>query len=392
MASAVSIFTLEQIKRGLPPPSSLLGAIADSLVLYSQRKVLLAPASHLSFAPAGVNADCCVKFAFAIGGRYWVGKVASGFYDNPSVGLPSSSGLMLVFDLQVCLTCKPLLDEAHLFTHHLLTLLNNSPSSNVLPAPLQVGLPRAVLLDEGHLTDLRTALAATVSARALGPRNARAVGILGAGTIATLLPTTLRLATACPSLVVWARREEQAKQLAQKAEGEGWSATTVPTPGEVMAKCDIIFCCTPARAALLYKEDLRTRPPGHGLFICALGADAKGKQELHPSLVASAQLLVPDSKAQCFEFGELSHALGESLISETDPRVIELGEILSTHVGLQRGGEDDTRFTLVDSTGIGASDLAIAEAVYSQLGEGSAPPTAPQHRWRHPLTVGQSRL
>lgn len=97
-------------------------------------------------------------------------------------------------------------------------------------------------------------------------------------------------------------------------------------------------------------------------------------------------------QAQCFEFGELSHALGESLISETDPRVIELGEILSTHVGLQRGGEDDTRFTLVDSTGIGASDLAIAEAVYSQLGEGSAPPTAPQHRWRHPLTVGQSRL
>ena len=59
-------------------------------------------------------------------------KIASGFYDNPSKGLPSGSGLMAVFDAAT-------------------------------------GLPVALLLDNGFLTDIRTGAAGAIAAEYLAP-------------------------------------------------------------------------------------------------------------------------------------------------------------------------------------------------------------------------------
>ncbi|KAL1510302.1 hypothetical protein AB1Y20_006622 [Prymnesium parvum] len=351
----VAVFTLEQIQKELPPPHALLSLLADSFVLFSQGQVVLAPPSHLSFAAAGINADCCVKFAYAVGGALWVGKVAAGFYDNPAAGLPSSCGLMLLFDQKL-------------------------------------GVPRGILLERGFLTDLRTAYAAALTARALAPRAARAVGLIGAGTIARLLLDVLPLATQCRALVVWARREAAAEELCALARRAGWEAAAAASPARVLAECDLVFTCTPSRAPLLTAADLRARGEGHALHLCALGADAEGKQELEPALVARAELLVADSKAQCLAFGELSHALRAKLVREDDARLIELGELLSSRVALQRGDHTDTRFTLADSTGIGASDLAIAQAVYANLVNFELPSGPPRHQWRNSLQATGAKL
>ena len=84
-------------------------------------------------------------------------------------------------------------------------------------------------------------------------------------------------------------------------------------------------------------------------------------------------------------------------LADSDPRLVELGELLSTRVELQRApeGHEDTRLTLADSTGVGASDLCIAEMAYRALVPGSAPADADAaaraHRWRDEAGGGGTR-
>ena len=286
--------------------------------------------------------------------------MAAGWYRNPHRGLPSSVGLMLIF-------CQ------------------------------LTGVPKALLQDGGYLTDLRTALAACVTARALAPAGTRAIGFVGAGTICRHLIDTLpSVLPQCRTLRIWARRPEAAVSLAEMANAGGevapagwWSAETSPSLGQLASECDVIFTCTPSRQPLLLSCHVDGRGPDcPGLHICALGADQKGKQELDPSLLGKADLLVADSREQCFAFGELSHGLAHGHVKEDDPRLVDLGALLSSQVERQRdtsaqGGAADRRLTIADSTGVGASDLCIAEAAYGALHPGALPKRLPfAHAWR----------
>ncbi len=368
MSSAVasppppSIFPLYAIKRALPSNAALLEALADSFVTLSRGRCVLGAVGHLGFGEQG---DACIKSAFLRGGEVYVVKVAASFYENPKkAALPSCSGLMLVLSQRT-------------------------------------GVPRAVLLDEGHLTDRRTALAACVTVRALAPQDARCVGLVGPGTISRQLLTALPCATACRNLRVWARRPEAAAALCAEAlgtAGGGWqSAGVASSTAELLAECDVIITCTPSNRPLLAAADLARRPPSApGLHICALGADAAGKQEVEVELLRKCDLLVADSRAQCLSFGELSHAKRAGLVGGAGggAPLVELGELLSHRAHLQRGGPDDRRLTLADSTGVGASDLCIAEAAYRELVAGGAPiPTPPTaHRWRRSGETVRARL
>ena len=149
---SVTSHTLAEIKKGLPTHAALLELLADSFVHLSAGRIVLGNPSHLAWPER--DADCCIKSAFLTGGTTWVVKVAAGWYKNPQRGLPASVGLMLIF-------CQ------------------------------ETGVPKSLLADGGYLTDLRTALAACVTARALAPASPRAVGLVGAGTICRLLVETL---------------------------------------------------------------------------------------------------------------------------------------------------------------------------------------------------------
>lgn len=285
--------------------------------------------------------------------------MAAGWYKNPALhGLPSSVGLMLVF-------C------------------------------LRTGVPRAVLLDGGYLTDLRTALAACVTAKALAPRNARAIGLVGAGTICHLLAQTLHsVGLATRTLHVWARRPENAQRLSDHATGLGWKASICRSPRELAQSCDVIFTCTPSRAPILLASHVAARPAtAPGLHICALGSDQEGKQELEPAILGMASLVAPDSVGQCFSYGECCHAKRLGLLDESSDKVVPLGRLLSSsHAHLQRGsGPDDRRLTIADSTGVGASDWCIAEAAYRALVPEAPQPPPKAHRWRGEAQ-GRSRL
>ena len=88
------ILSLEQIRRILPG-LDLMSAIEAGFVAYSRGKSVVPPVGELLLQdPPG---DVHIKYGYLKGDDCYVIKIASGFYGNAKLGLPSSNGMMLVF-------------------------------------------------------------------------------------------------------------------------------------------------------------------------------------------------------------------------------------------------------------------------------------------------------
>jgi ornithine cyclodeaminase len=129
-------------------------------------------------------------------------------------------------------------------------------------------------------------------------------------------------------------------------------------PEAVARAADVLVTATPARGAIVM--DGWVQPGAH---VTALGSDGPGKQELDPNLVARADVFVVDRLSQCRRLGELQHALAARLMREEDVHA-ELGEIVA---GKKRGRSHDRQVTIVDLTGVGFQDTAIASLAYERL-------------------------
>jgi ornithine cyclodeaminase len=243
-------------------------------------------------------------------------KVASGFYRNVDRGLPSSNGLVIVFSAET-------------------------------------GAPLAILLDNGYLTEIRTALAGAIAAKHLARARIRAVGVLGSGSQARYQVRALRLVREFEEVLVWGRRREAAESCANDLRAAlGVTARAVPTASEVVRGSDVVITATAARSPLVGADDLH-----EGLLIVAMGSDGVGKQELDARVFARASRIVCDLKSQCFRLGELQHALAAGILDERSPAVVELGELTS---GRAPGRRDDQEIAICDLTGVGVQDTAIA--------------------------------
>jgi ornithine cyclodeaminase/alanine dehydrogenase-like protein (mu-crystallin family) len=128
----------------------------------------------------------------------------------------------------------------------------------------------------------------------------------------------------------------------------------------VVQNSDVVVTATPSREPYLKAEWLHT-----GLHITAMGSDSEEKQELYADTLGRADLLVCDSKSQCFRLGELHHGLEESIISQDD-EIIELGDLTS---GGKPGRTSDEEITICDLTGVGVQDTAIALLAYRKATE-----------------------
>lgn len=285
---------------------------------YSQGRVQAPPVQAFAFAQA--NGDCCVKSAYLEGGDTFTVKVSTGFYDNPAQGLASNDGLMLVFSART-------------------------------------GQPLALLADQGWLTCMRTALAGRIVARLLAPRQVARIGILGTGTQARMQLEQLMSVVPCRALSVWGRSEAGLAEYREFAERLGFTVRLEREPQAVAEAANLIVSTTPSREVLLEREWVRP-----GTHITAVGADAPGKQELAPSLVAKADLIVVDSLSQCSQYGEVSHALQAGLLERS--RLLELGSLLGDP---SLGRLSDDSLTVADLTGVAIQDAQIACYAYQAL-------------------------
>ncbi len=262
----------------------------------------------------GARGEFHVKTAFIEGVPYVAVKIASGFYDNPSKGLPSGSGLMAVFDADT-------------------------------------GMPAALLFDNGFLTDIRTGAAGAIAADVLAPPTIGVVGVLGSGLQARHQVQCLRVVRAFSRLVAWSPDEAHLRAYCDEMRQAGYDAAVAASPEAVCRATDVLITATPSRAPLVRAEWLRP-----GQHVTAVGSDSPGKQELAADCLDRADLVVVDRFAQCAAFGELRHALDAGLLTRHDVHA-ELGQILA---GRKPGRTHADQITIADLTGVGFQDTAIA--------------------------------
>lgn len=286
--------------------------IKDAYVKSSGNEVQTASVVHLAFPDH--NGDCHIKSGHINDTGSYVIKIASGFYDNPKRGLPSSNGMMLAF------------------------------SANT-------GAPVAILRDEGWLTDLRTGIGGALATQSLAHVEARDVLVVGTGIQAKLQAECLaRLDDRrAYSFAIWGRDRTKAESLTRELGEGGYTAATANNLEDAVITARIIITTTPSTTPLI--ENGWIQP---GTHITAIGADSPGKQELPVELVQRADLLVCDMAAQSLAHGEFQHAAPAGL------EVVELGRILS---GDHPGRTNPKDITIADLTGIAAQDIAITQAV-----------------------------
>jgi ornithine cyclodeaminase len=303
---------IEEILGGL----DLLPMIEAAFRDYSAGRAVVPPVGELLLDKGEVH----IKYGAIAGGDYYVIKIASGFYENPSLGLPSSNGMMLVFHQDT-------------------------------------GEPEAVLLDEGRLTDVRTAAAGAVAAHVLAPPEVARIGVLGSGMQARLQLQQLAQLLETREVVAWGRDRQRLEEYRTDMATAGFEVVAAESPAGVAALAQLIVTTTPSTQPLLQAVDIRP-----GTHITAIGSDTAEKQELAPDVLALADVVVGDSLEQCRTRGEISRALAAGAIALEKP--VELGAVLA---GEARGRTSPEQVTVFDSTGVAVQDIAIATAIVKAL-------------------------
>tara|TARA_B110000116_G_scaffold14290_1_gene11582 strand:+ start:1 stop:978 length:978 start_codon:yes stop_codon:yes gene_type:complete len=310
------ILQSEEIKKIVHLNSKLIPIIEDAFKSLSKGETVMPPILRLDIKKYHGESD--VKAAYIEGLDSFAIKVASGFFNNPSLGLPSSNGLMILLDSKT-------------------------------------GVLKSVLLDKGYLTDVRTAIAGAIASKYLSNPNIETAGIMGAGIQAKLQLQALMLVRSPKKIKVWARDLLKVKKFIQEFDNI-LDIEYCLTAEELVIDSDVIITTTPSCKPLIKNEWLKK-----GMHITAMGSDAEHKNELEPKILSSCDVYVPDSQAQTSILGELHHALKDNLISP-DTIFNDLGNIV-LNPNLGRKSKDD--ITICDLTGTGVQDTAIARHTYN---------------------------
>ena len=263
-----------------------------------------------------------VKSAYIQQDKHYVIKIASGFYQNPSRGLPVGNGLMLLFEAQT-------------------------------------GLLECLMFDNGFITEMRTAAAGAVAAKYLAKEKVRRVGLVGSGSQARFQLKALMEVRRPEEVWVWSRHPDHVKN---------YIAEMTPLfprmrfhrardCEEAVRGSDLVITVTPSRSPLVRAAWL-----AEGAHITAVGSDGPEKQELDVEVLMRANRVYCDSLVQCARIGEIHHGLEENAVPEENVTG-ELGEII---LGRKSGRTNDQEITVADLTGLGVQDAAAASLVYEK--------------------------
>jgi ectoine utilization protein EutC len=312
MLRSVTVLTEADLRKVVPLDLRAVDVVEKAFAALATGKVVMPPI--LSMAIPEANGEVDVKTAYIPGFDGFAIKMSPGFFDNPKLGLPSLNGLMVLLSAKT-------------------------------------GLLEALLLDNGYLTDVRTAAAGAVAARHLAPDTVHTAGVMGAGVQARLQIAAAHLVRPFERVLVWARNPERAADCAAEiAASLGIQAMAEADPARVIAESQLVITTTPAREPVLKAEWLHP-----GIHITAMGSDQSEKNEIDPRALAAADLYVCDRVSQCEKLGELRSAIAAGSWKGGKPP--ELGQIIA---GATAGRTNSAQITISDLTGTGAQDTAIA--------------------------------
>ena len=254
-------------------------------------------------------------------------KVVSVFPDNPSRGAPAVQGAVLLLDAET-------------------------------------GRARA-LLDGTSLTEMRTAAASALASELLAQADADVLAVFGAGaqgrSHVELLARTRRLR----EVRIVSRSGASAERLAERLSEA--AATLVPEvgpasppmvhavrdPAAALDGAGIVVTATGSTTPVFAASDLAP-----GAHVNAVGSYRPDMQEIDADLVRRARVVVDQREAAWAEAGDLVVPAESGLIGR-EAVDAEIGEIVNGDAPPGRGGRD---FSLFESVGNAAQDIAIAEA------------------------------
>ncbi len=307
------ILTEAELRRIVPLDLEAIACVEDAFHALATKAVVMPPILRLDMPEQRAEVD--VKTAYVPGLDGFAIKISPGFFNNPAIGLPSTNGLMVLFSTKT-------------------------------------GLVQAVLLDNGYLTDVRTAAAGAVAARYLARPDAAVAAIFGAGMQAKLQLEALSLVRPIREARIWARDAAKAEAVAAELTLKFGFPVHAKADGRAAVDgADIVVTTTPSETPVLRAEWLQP-----GQHVTAMGSDAEHKNEIEPAVITGAGLYVADSLKQTRRLGELHHAIEAGLVSE-GTGFPELGEIIA---GRKPGRSGPEQITVADLTGTGIQDTAIA--------------------------------
>ena len=211
------------------------------------------------------------------------------------------------------------------------------------------GMVRA-MVGGNLLTALRTAAASSVSIKHLARKDAKVMGMVGAGHQATFQLRAALEQRQFEKVIGWNYHPEMLPNIEKIANEAGLPFEAVELEG--MVEADVVISITSTFAPTIMAEHIAP-----GAHIACMGTDTKGKQEVEATLLARATVFT-DEVAQSISIGEAQHAVGSGLIQESD--VHQLGAVIN---GIHMGRASDDEITLFDGTGVGLQDLAVAASV-----------------------------
>jgi ornithine cyclodeaminase/alanine dehydrogenase-like protein (mu-crystallin family) len=294
-----------------------IGAVERAFRLHAEGRTLGPGVLGVPAADGGFH----IKAAGLVGERsYFAAKTNANFPENPRrFGLPTIQGTIMLADAST-------------------------------------GIPLAII-ESGSVTALRTGAATAVAAKFLARCGSRTATIVGCGVQGELQLAAVAAVLPLERAWVFDTDSERAESMAVRASaGLGLRVEAASDLRAALRESDVCVTCTPSRRAFVATADV---PPG--MFIAAVGADSQGKQELEPTLVASATLVV-DVLNQCAEIGELQHVLTAGLMTR-DQVHAELADVV---VGRRPGRTRNDEITIFDSSGTALQDVAAAVAVYER--------------------------
>jgi len=251
----IRILSAADVRAALPMPKAI-DAMRHAYGQLSAGKVTAPPRQHIS-TDKGVTllmpAHLPERSEFGI-------KVVSVYDDNPNLDLPRITATVLVLD----------------------------------PA---TGLPKAIM-DGSSLTAIRTGAGGGVAADLLARKDAKTVGLFGAGVQARAQLQAVMAVRDIERVNLISRTKASAQQLA--TEISAWTDAPavhlVPNPQQVVADADIVICATTSATPLFDGNALRP-----GTHITAVGTFVPEKREVDTTTLRKADRIVVDSREACLE-------------------------------------------------------------------------------------------
>lgn len=211
------------------------------------------------------------------------------------------------------------------------------------------------IMDGAELTARRTAAASALAASFLAREDAKNLLIIGAGKLSLNLIQAHSKVRDIKSVNIWARRLEQAEEIAKQAVALGYNAHATTELENSVRQADVISCCTLSQQPIILGKWLKA-----GTHLDLVGAFKPNMRESDDEAVKISSLFVDTREGVLAEGGDVLLPIASGVIDKTHI-VADLAQLCR---GEHSGRSNDQEITMFKSVGAALEDLAAAKLAY----------------------------